>query len=66
MLKLLSALLFAAFVFGLVSSSATYACNEQTAQAEDAAGLVQLAMDESEEESDDGSDDEGEGEGEGE
>jgi len=58
MTNLLSALIFAAaLMFGLGTvSSATYACNEQSAQAEDATGLVQLAM-EDESSEDDSSDD---------
>jgi hypothetical protein len=49
MAKLLSALIFAvALSFGAsFVSSVTYACNDQTAQAGDATGLVQLAQDES-------------------
>jgi len=61
MAKLLSALFFAAaLVFGLgTGSSSTYACNEQSAQAEDATGLIQLAMDESEDSADEASPDDG-------
>jgi hypothetical protein len=49
MAKLFSALLFAAaLIVGLGAvSSVTYACNDQTAQADNATGLVQLAQDES-------------------
>lgn len=67
MAKLLSALVFAAaLLFGLgASSSPTYACNEQSAQATDATGLIQLAMDDADDSSsddsssDDGSSDDG-------
>jgi hypothetical protein len=59
MAKLLSALIAAvalSFALGTLSSE-SYACNEKTAaQAEDAAGLIQLAQDES---SDEGTDDAG-------
>jgi len=50
MTNFVSALIFAAaLMFGLgTGSSLTYACNEQTAQAEDAIGLFQLAMDDAE------------------
>ena len=50
MTNFISALIFAAaLMFGLGTGSAlTYACNEQTAQAEAATGLVQLAMDDAE------------------
>lgn len=71
MSNLLSALIFAAAsMLGLgTASSFAYACDQQSAQAEDGAGLVQLAMDEdsSDDDSsdDDGSDDDGsDGEGE--
>ena len=58
MTNLLSALIFAAaLMFGLGTvSSATYACNEQSAQAEDATGLVQLAMDDADDDSSEGDD----------
>jgi hypothetical protein len=62
MAKLLSALVFAAaLLFGLgASSSPTYACNEQSAQATDATGLIQLAMDDADDSSsDDSSSDDG-------
>jgi hypothetical protein len=53
MAKLLSALIAAvalSFALGTLSS-VSYACNEKTAaQAEDAAGLIQLAQDESSDE----------------
>jgi len=55
----LSALIFAAtLMFGLgTASSFTYACDQQSAQAEDGTGLVQLAMDDDSSD-DDSSDDE--------
>jgi hypothetical protein len=60
MSNLLSALIFsAALTFGLgTASSFAYACDQQSAQAEDGAGLVQLAMDEDSSD-DDSSDDDG-------
>ena len=58
MAKMLSALILAvALMFGLGTAS-SYACNEQTAQAEDATDSIQLAADESED--DDGDADDGE------
>lgn len=59
MSNVLSALIFATtLMFGLgTASSFTYACDQQSAQAEDGTGLVQLAMDDDSSD-DDSSDDE--------
>ena len=61
MAKLFSALIFAAALsLGLGTvSSATYACNEKSAEAGDATSLMQLAQDES---SDEGTDESTDGE----
>ena len=54
MAKMLSALILAvALMFGLGTAS-SYACGEQTAEAEDATGSIQLAADDTED--DDGED----------